>query len=758
MKLWYSTPAARWIDSLPLGNGRLGLMADGGVQKETFYINDDTLWSGYPKSRLNPQSAAALPEIRRLLLAGKNTEAEALLKSTSLGDWSEAYEPLGTLTIRCRNLRTAADYRRALDLDDGVHISRFYSGGKVRKEAFCSCPDQLGAVHITSEKPLHVTLRLTSPLQAKTCAGESSLLLYGHAPDTSLPNYCRGAFRPVRYDEHRAMAFCAGIKAVTDGKVQAGRHALHICSAHEITIYIFTATGFRGFDKMPETDTRPLLDEIRQKLARSRDYETIRQNHIADYKKLFGRTVFRLAGCEKVPAGSDLVRMAKSGRIHPALPVLYYQYARYMTICGSRPGTQPLNLQGIWNDRVRAPWSSNYTNNINVQMNYWFTAGANLRECLEPYERFLHELRVTGGECARVNYGCGGFAVNHNADLWRKATPVKDDPVYAYFPLGGVWLANELFAQARCEDSDEKLRRVFPVLQASVQFCLDWLTEQDGQLVTCPSVSPELHFIKNDRSCAQDVATAFDMGLVRQALQDYLTAAETLGETALTKEASGALARLKPFAVDESGQLLEWSAPYRPQERGHRHFSPLYGIYPGDCLLKSGDDTLICGARKLLDTRMDAGSGQTGWSAAWAACLYARFKDSEAAFACLQKLWGNSTHTNLFDKHPPNYFQIDGNFGGAAAIQEMLVQTYTGVTELLPALPKAWPNGEMRGLVLPGGIVCSIAWQNGKLARAAFKAPADTVLTVACGGQKVTLHLTAGQTLQAAGELWREHV
>ena len=758
MKLWYKTPAKRWIDSLPLGNGRLGLMADGGIQKETFYINDDTLWSGYPKNQLNPQSAAALGEIRRLILDGKNAEADAMIKKTSFGDWSEAYEPLGTLTIAYKNMRAAADYRRALDLDEGVHISRFYCGGKVQKEAFCSCPGQLGAVRITSEKPLDVVLRLASPLKAQTQCTENGLLLYGHAPDTSLPNYCRTAFWPIRYNEHKAMAFCAGVKAVTDGKTACSKHALSVCGAHEIVLYLFTATGFRGFAEMPQTDVQPLLKEIGQKLAADYCYETIRRAHTEDYKALYSRTVFRLDGCEKVPSGDELVHMAQSGTIHPAMPALYYRYARYMTISASRPGTQPLNLQGIWNDRVRAPWSSNYTNNINVQMNYWFTAGANLRECLEPYETFLHELTVTGGECARVNYDCRGFAVNHNADVWRKATPVKNDPVYAYFPLGGAWLTNELYAHTLYENTGEKLQRIFPVLEGAALFCLDWLTEKDGELVTCPSASPELHFQKDGRACSQDLATSFDMAIVRQTLQNYMAAAEKTGQTAHTKAAAGALEKLRPFGLDENGALLEWSAPYTPAEKGHRHFSPLYGIYPGDCLLGEENTALRAGARKLLDRRMDAGSGQTGWSAAWAACLYARLKDGEEAFACLQKLWGNSTHKNLFDKHPPNYFQIDGNFGGAAAIQEMLVQTHGGVTELLPALPEAWPAGEMRGLVLPGGIECSIVWKDGQLLRASFKAPADADLTACCAGKKAVLHLTAGQTFCAAGELWTERV
>lgn len=750
MKLWYKTPADKWLDSLPLGNGRLGFMMDGGTGQETIYLNDDTLWSGYPKSRLNPKSAENLEAIRDLIFAGKNAEADSRIRQSALGDWSEAYEPLGTLKLFYKNIRTVANYRRALDLSSALHVSRFDCGKEVYKEAFCSYPDKLGAVRITSEKPLDIDLHLQSALKAKTVSTENGLILYGHAPDTSLPNYCQKALWPVRYNEHKAMAFCAGVKVVHNGRTVRKKHALCICGATIVELYVFTETGFCGFDKMPCTDTKPLVQKMAQKLAKTYDFAQIKARHMADYKKLYTRAAFELDGCETVPPADELIRLAKSGTIQPALPVLYYQYARYMTIAGSRSGTQPLNLQGIWNDRVRAPWSSNYTNNINVQMNYWFTPGANLRECLEPYERFLHALTVTGGACARVNYNCRGFAVNHNSDLWRKATPVKDDPVYAYYPLAGAWLTNELYTHTLYESTDEKLRRIFPILQGAALFCLDWLTEYDGQLVTCPSVSPELHFVKNGSACAQDFATTFDMAVVRQTLQNYLQAAARTGETELTGEVKDALSRLRPFGTDANGNLLEWSAPYVPQEKGHRHFSPLYGVYPGDCLLTDSNRALLHGARKLLDTRMQAGSGQTGWSAAWAACLYARLQDGEAAFACLKKLWGNSTHKNLFDKHPPNHFQIDGNFGGAAAIQEMLVQQHSGITELLPALPKAWPNGAMRGLLLHGGIVCTLTWKNGKLQDAALTAPNETELTVACGGRQTTLHLLPNQTVHTA--------
>ena len=565
MKLWYNSPAKRWIDCLPLGNGNLGFMMDGGVKSEHIYLNDDTLWSGYPKSHLNGESAKNLSEIRRLIFAGKNDKADALIKRTSLGDWCESYEPLGKITLKYKGVSKAENYKRMLNLSDAVHTSTF---DYVQKEAFCSYPDKAGVIRIQSSKPVTVKINLSSRLKSKTKSASNGLLLSGNAPDRVMPNYCRTELYPIRYNEHKAMAFCAGIKPVTNGRIVYKKHSIIIENATNIELYVFTKTGFIGFDKMPVTDRVILEKEIESKLKQQYNYDEIKQHHISDYKSLYDRVRFNINGNTEIPSGDELIKMTKSGVIHSALPVLYYQYARYMTITGSREGTQALNLQGIWNHQIRPPWSSNYTNNINAQMNYWFTAGANLRECLEPYESYMKEITVKGEECAKVNYNCRGMALNHNADIWRKATPVKDDPVYAYFPLAGVWLANELYSHSLYENDTEKLSRIFPILKKSVLFCLDWLTEHNGYLVTCPSASPELHFKKNGKFCTQDYANAFDMGIVRQAFEDYLKAADVLNCTDYINDVKNALLKLKPFEIGQSGKLLEWGVNMSLPKKG----------------------------------------------------------------------------------------------------------------------------------------------------------------------------------------------
>lgn len=754
MKLWYGTPGKQWIDCLPAGNGNLGFMMDGGVKQEQIFLNDDTLWSGYPKKHLNPGSLQHLGQIRELLFAGKAPEADQLIKKTSLGDWSEAYEPLGKLTLRYQNMDSVSQYKRWLDLDNGLCKSSFSQGdNRVEKEAFCSYPHQTGVIKIKTKHPISLSLTLNSRLRSAVCVQNGCLLVSGNAPDTSVPNYCHFELYPIRYNEHKAMSFCGGVKPVTDGKVVYGKHKITIHDAKEICIYVASATGFRGFDQMPDTSHAGVQGKVLKKLSRTFVYQDILQAHVKDYQKLYGRVSFQLQGAEKTPPGDQLIAMAKQGKIHPALPVIYYQYARYMTIAGSREGTQPLTLQGIWNRQMRPPWSSNYTNNINAQMNYWFTAGANLRECLEPYEMYLSQMMATGAQSAKVNYGCRGFSASSNADIWRKTTPVKRDPVYAYFPLGAQWLANELYSQTQYEDDQEKLQRIFPVLREAALFCVDWLTEHEGKLVCCPSASPEVHYKQNGKSCAMDYGTAFDMSIIWQTLRNYEAAVQVLGQDndSLLDQVRTAFSRLAPLQFDESG-LLEWSKAYEITEKGHRHFSPLYGLYPGDRIYTAEDKTLTDAAGKLLAYRMRNGSGQTGWSAAWAACLFARLADGAGAYDCLKKLWANSTHQNLFDKHPPYYFQIDGNFGGAAAIQEMLYQYKNGVLMLLPALPKEWPDGSLNGVLLPKGITLCLSWQNGQLTKASITAPADTQIKAAYNGIIQNITLAAKQTIHIEKE------
>lgn len=652
-----------------------------------------------------------------MIFDGEIGKAEKLIKQTSLGDWSESYEPLGTLEIKYENFNQYIDYIRTLDLKNGIHCSSFKANGNfVEKESFCSYPDKIAAIKISAEKQIDFSVSASSKLKYNIISKANELFICGNAPDKSTPNYCHLAVWPVRYNEKKAMAFCAGIKIVTDGKIIAAENAFKISKSKSTVLYISTATGFNGFDKMPENSRKKVMKRVDDFLSRNFTYEKIKENHMKDFSSLMKRVVFELYPAEKEVSTNILISNAKSGKYSKNLAQLYYQYARYLTVSGSRKGTQALNLQGIWNNDVRPPWSSNYTTDINIEMNYWFTAAANLKECIEPYETLVRETAASGKKTADINYGCDGFCSNVNIDIWRKTTPVKRDPVYAYYPLGGLWMSNELFSLSQYDDSFELLQNNFDVFEEACKFALDWLVEYDGYLVTCPSSSPEVHY-KNDSGIhSMTYATAFDMSIVWETLNVYITACEKLKiYHPVYEKAKSAISRLKPLGVDNSG-LQEWHGGDKITEKGHRHFSPLYGLYPSNRIhYYNTDKDIVDGCKKLLQYRLENGSGQTGWSAAWAACLAARLHDGKTAYDCLKKLWNKSTHKNLFDKHPPTYFQIDGNFGGAAAIHEMLVQNYDGITELLPALPKEWANGKVAGLILKNGAEISFEWENGEV-------------------------------------------
>lgn len=717
MELYYNEPAKKWMHCLPLGNGTLGMMVDGGVKEETLYLNDDTLWSGYPKSYLKAESSAKLEKIRSLIFEGKVGKAQALMKRSSLGEWSENYEPLGQIHLTYELDGAIKEYERKLDLVKGIHTTTFLAGNiKVKKEAFCSFPDGLGVLRIDAEQPIDFAVSADSLLQSEVVVQEDSIYLQGNAPDVSLPNYWKRNWRPIRYHQKKAMAFCGGVKIETDGTLTSQGAGLAVKGCTWAMLCIATATGFNGFAVMPNPNRSAAKKVVEQKLKSIQEYALLRKAHETDVSALMSRTEFQIANEEIYPPTNQLVERAKNGDFSVHLPMLYYQYARYMTVAGSREGSQALNLQGIWNEEVRPPWSSNYTTDINIEMNYWFTSSANLRECVAPYETLMEDILVTGTETAKVMYGCEGMCANVNIDLWRMTTPVKDDPVYAYFPLGGLWMSNELYQHTLFYDHADKVKEQFAVFEGACKFALDWLVEHNGELVTCPSSSPEVHYIKNGRAYSMSYATAFDLAVIWQTLTNFVEGCQRLHcESPLATRATEAIGRLRPFGLGEHG-ILEWEKDYPISEKGHRHFSPLYALYPGNRIGYYGkDQALLEGCCQLLQYRLKHGSGETGWSAAWSACLSARLHEGKQAYDCLKMLWSHSTHSNLFDKHPPCYFQIDGNFGGGAAIHEMLFQMHGNVLELLPALPNEWNEGKLTGVIVQGGAEISLHWKDAKI-------------------------------------------
>ncbi len=704
-RLWYEKPARSWHEALPLGNGKSGVMLTGGTRRETLFFNDCTLWSGYPKDHSNPQSLANLQRVRDLIFAGKNHEADELAMQTLCGDYSEAFMPLGALSIRFKLPKTAS-YRRELDLARALHS---VTQDGVTRECFASYPDKVVVYRITSDEPFALSIHAKSKLKSEICM-DNALNLLGNAPDYAAPNYLRGETRPIRYNEGKAMSFCLRCEADTDGTVSHSIHGLHIKLARRVTLYLTTATGFRGWDSMPCTERMTALNLCKEQLrCVTRDFDTLLQRHLADYCALYEKQSMSLNEEEDAPTVQLLAR-AKKGEVSNALCELFYNYAKYLMISGSRAGGEALNLQGIWNKDRRPAWSSNYTTNINAQMNYWGATASNLADCLEPYIRMVRELVESGKRTARVNLGCAGFACNHNADIWRKTTPVKGSPAYMYEPLCGVWLANEVYAHYRNAALLQYRETVEDILREAATFASDYLLLHDGHYVICPSPAPEQDFLVNGKRCMLDWASSFDMGLVRQLFSNYL---ELQPQGTLAESIREKLPLLHPFGHGSTG-LLEFHADVPVAQKGHRHFSPLYAFFPGDIIRPRTNPVETAWVKELFDYRIAHAKQHIGWSAAWAACIAARLGEGDRALGFLSATLRHSVFPNLFGVHHPRIFQIDGNLGALQSMNEMLLQSEDDVIALLPALPKQWANGSVHGMLCRGASL-SFAWENGLL-------------------------------------------
>lgn len=713
-KLKYSSPAKVWRNALPMGNGTIGFMIFGGRRKEKICVNDCTLWSGYPKDYNSGESLKALPEVRELIFEGKNREADSLAQEKLCGFYSEAYMPLGEIDISVSGAPPFGKYSRELELKRAVHTVK--NGGFVR-EAFVSYPDKIGAYRISRDRKFSVKVTLKSKLQSGTFA-DGELYLAGNAPDYAAPNYLRTETNPIRYNEGRGMAFAMGVKIETDGDVSVADDCIIVKNAKEAVLYISTATGFNGYDKMPDTDRKAAAAKCKKTLENLKDsYETIRDRHVSDYMSLYGRQDISL-GEESGEDTDRLVKKAKKGEVETALAELFYKFGKYMTIQGSRKGGQALNLQGQWNDSLRPPWSSNYTVNINTQMNYWGAVCANLADCLEPYVNLVYEVMENGKKTARINYGCEGFACNHNVDIWRHTTPVQGSPSYMYAPLCGVWLSNELYAHMKNGALEEYREKIQEIALEAAKFVRDYLVIHDGYYVTCPSASPEACFNKDSAECSLDYASAFEMALSKQAMENCL---EFTDDKKLIEELKERLSKLYPFKEGSTG-ICEWHEDLPISEKGHRHFSPLYGFYPGRVIKYYANPTETGWVEKLFNYRTDNSSSYIGWSAAWAICLAARLHRGEKALMITESMLSHSVFKNLFCVHPPFLFQIDGNMGFIAGINEMLVYCEDGVCELLPAVPEKWKKGSVRGMVVNGAEL-SFKWENGKVTELSSSKP-----------------------------------
>lgn len=702
-KLIYEKPAKKWNEALPIGNGKTGVMVFGGKTKEVLCFNDSTLWSGYPKNQDNPASLEYLQSVRDLIFKGKYSEAEKIAEERLTGDYSEGYWPLGELDIKFKKT-SKKDYTRLLNIEEAVQA--VYTQG-VRRECFASYPDNVVCYSVNSIKPFGMVLSAKGHKNYNVFTDGEYINLVGNAPDNVVPNY-KPNFKPIVYKEMQGMSYALRAKFVTDGILTGTSSKIIVKKATKLYIFIATATGFNGFDQMPATDTDVALQKCKDILDNvGVDYEAIKERHIADYQAIYSKNVFSLN--ENVSSiTAKMVKIAHKYTVENNLIELMYNYGKYLTIAGSRKGGQALNLQGIWNNDIRPAWSSNYTTNINAEMNYWGASNSNLSECVAPFIDMVYEIMQRGKATAEVNYGCRGFCCNHNADIWRKTAPVKGSPAYSIAPLCGVWLANEVYNHYKTSNLTEYEAKVKEIVENAALFANDYLVIHDDKYVTCPSSSPEARFNANGKNASLGIASAFDMGIIKQAFNNYL---ECGTNVALTEDINAKIPMLHPFVKGANG-IEEWKGDLPITEAGHRHFSPLYAFYPANLIKYYGNDEELQMIIDLYKYRMDYAKGHIGWSDTWALCIAGRMHSSEKALDIVRNFLKHNISLNLFGVHKPKIFQIDANFGYVAGINSMLVYAQDDFVELLPAVPKEWPEGEVKGYVV-NGIEISFKWSKG---------------------------------------------